>query len=65
MLKISENEPFLMIYKKRNGKRFIDIGREIVAVAAARVVEAPSRGGKSVDVYKTGAKLSIAPHSST
>ena len=40
--------------------RFVDIGLENIAVAAARVEGAPSRcsnkGGKNVDVYKTTAK---------
>ena len=49
--------------KNEFGGRFVDIGLENVGVAAARVCGLPSRcslkGVKSVDVYKTNAKLII------
>ena len=42
-------------------RRFVDIGLENVAVAAARVVELPPRCNnkriKNVDVYKTFARI--------
>ena len=36
---------------------FVNIGLKNVAVAATRVVDLPPRGVKSVDVYKTSARI--------
>jgi hypothetical protein len=47
------------VLEKKNDSRnrFVDIGLENVAVAAARVVERPPRCSNSVDVYKTSARI--------
>ena len=55
---------FQKLRKKRFGKRFIHIGLETSAVAAASVVEGPSPCNlkvlRNVDVYKTNAKPLIS-----